>query len=207
MPELSFRVTGARAEPWAASPQVVLAVEISTDAPVRSLLLSAQVRIDAPRRSYSPEEQRALQDLFGEPSLWSRSLQGLLWANASAVVRPFEARAEVELPVPVTFELSVAAAKYFEGVEGDVPLLLLFSGTVFHERADGALQVAPLPWVQEAGFAFPASVWRRTLDLYFPNRAALEVDRGVLERLRRYQRAQGLPSVDRALEALLGGAA
>jgi hypothetical protein len=205
VPELSFSVVGARAVEHAAAPSLALVVRIESAAEVRSVLLQTQVRIDAPRREYSAQEQQGLRELFGEASQWSRSLTGILWANASAVVKPFTGSTEVELPLPVTFDFSVAAAKYFEAVEGRVPLLALFSGTVFFARDDGALQTSQLPWSNEARGVVDASLWRRTLDHYFPGRAALQVDRTVLERLRRFQVDRGLASVDHALERLLEG--
>ena len=36
--------------------------------------------------------------------------------------------------------------------DGDVPLNLLFSGTIFYEGDDGALQVAQISWEKEAKF-------------------------------------------------------
>jgi hypothetical protein len=206
MPELSFRVVEARAEPHAATPGLSLVVEVKSDGPVSALLLQAQVRIDAPQRLYTAEEQAALSELFGAPDRWNRTLNGLLWANSSIFCRPFTERTEVELPLPVTFDASLAAAKYFEGVEGEVPLTVLFSGTIFHPSADGALNASLLPWKSSAGFRFASSLWKRTLEHHFPGRAAVSIDRALYEQLRGYQRDRGLTSVDQALARLLGEA-
>jgi hypothetical protein len=138
VPELDFSVVAARAVEHAAAPSIALVVRVASADEVRSVLLAAQVRIEAPRRQYSDAEQAGLRELFGEPSRWSRSLTGLLWANASTVVRPFTGSTEVELALPVTFDFSVAAAKYFEAVNGVVPLAVLFSGTVISTRRSGS---------------------------------------------------------------------
>jgi hypothetical protein len=206
VPELDFSVVGARAIEHAAAPSLALLVRIASASEVRSLLLQAQVRIEAPRREYSAEEQAGLKELFGEPARWSRTLTGLLWANTNTVVKGFTGSAELELALPVTFDFSVAAAKYFEAVQGAVPLTVLFSGTVFFARDDGALQASQLSWTKEARGSIDASLWRRTLDHYFPGRAALQIDRSVLEKLRRFQVERGLASVDHALERLLEAA-
>jgi hypothetical protein len=205
MPELTFRVVDALAVPHSAAPAVALTLELGCSAEVRSVALQTQVRIEAPARQYTAAEQEGLRELFGEPSRWGRTLTGLLWANVTTPVGPFTGSARVEVVLPVTFDLSVAAAKYFEAVDGAVPLRLMFSGTVFHAGDDGGLQVTLLPWSSEARFAFPASLWKRTLDIHYPNRAALQLERGVFERLRRFQVDRGLPSIERALEELLEG--
>jgi hypothetical protein len=205
MPELSFRVLHALAVPHSAAPAVALGLEVTTDIAVRSVALQTQVRIDAPARQYTTAEQEGLRELFGEPSRWGHTLRGLLWANVTSTMGPFSSTAEVELALPVTFDFSLAAAKYFEAVEGEVPLRLFFSGSVFYAREDGALQAALLPWSSEARFAFPARLWKQTLELHFPNRAALQLERDVFERLRRFQIDRGLISLDRALEVLLEG--
>jgi hypothetical protein len=207
MAELGFRVIDALAVPHSAAPAVALRLELVTATPVRYLALQTQVRIDAPARRYTATEQDGLRELFGEPARWSQTLRGVLWANVTTTVGPFSESAEIEVQLPVTFDFSVSAAKYFEAVEGEVPLRLFFSGTVFHTREDGALQAALLPWSSEARFAFPAALWRRTLDLHFPNRAALQLERGVVERLRRFQADRGLVTLERALEVLLESAA
>jgi hypothetical protein len=201
--ELQFRITGAHAVPHAAAPALALTLEVSSVVEVRSLLLQAQVRIDAPARAYSAQEREALRELFGDPARWSRTLTGLLWANVQALVRPFDGTTDVELMLPVTADLSLACGRYFDAVGGAVPLVVLFSGTVFYARDDGTLQTRFIPWSAEARYAFPTEVWKQTIDLHFPNRAVLSVDRGLLERLHREQLARGLTSLDRTLEALL----
>ena len=59
----------------------------------------------------------------------------MLWTHASAVVPSFTGSTAVELQVPCSFDFNVAATKYFHGLaDGDIPLCLMFSGTVFLRR-------------------------------------------------------------------------
>jgi hypothetical protein len=56
----------------------------------------------------------------------------MLWTNTSVLVPAFAGATTIDLPVDCTFDFNVAATKYFAGMEeGEAPLLLLFSGTIF----------------------------------------------------------------------------
>jgi hypothetical protein len=111
------------------------------------------------------------------------------------------------LPVPCSFDFNVAMSGYLHALgDGEVPLTLLFSGTVFHEGADGELRVAQIPGEKAAAFRLPARLWREMTEHYYPNSAWLRLSRDVFERLYRYKMSRGLPTWERALEALLGRA-
>ncbi len=128
----------------------------------------------------------------------------MLWAHAAAAVPAFRGATTVVLPVACTFDLTVATAKYFHGLEaGCVPLALLFSGSVFYETGDGGLALTQIPWSKEAGYALPVAVWRKMMDAYYPNTAWLCLRRDVADRLRRYQAEHGMASWEQALESLL----
>jgi hypothetical protein len=109
-----------------------------------------------------------------------------------------------DLHVPCTFDFNVAATKYFEGLtDGDIPLNVMFSGTVFYAPPDGGLQVAPISWEQEARFKLPVKVWREMMDSYYPNCVWLNLRRDVFERLYRYKVRHGIPTWEQALEEVL----
>ena len=75
------------------------------------------------------------------------------------MVQGFTGATEVDLPLPCTYDFEVAAAKYLHALrDGDVPLLLLFSGTVFTRGATG-FAVEQVPWDCEAATA-AGPVWR-----------------------------------------------
>jgi hypothetical protein len=203
--ELSFRVNGARAEPHAAAPLLVLALEIADaqDAAVRVLALRCQVRIDPRGRPYTRDETARLTDLFGERPRWAETLQPLLWTHASVVVPGFRRRTEVDVPIPCSYDFEVASAKYFHALDGgEVPLRLLFSGTVFSERGH---QVAaePIPWHAEAAYRLPIAVYRETIDRHFPGSAWLRIDRQTFDALHRFRSRLALPSWEQAIRALL----
>ena len=206
MPELSFEVIGASPLTYAAAPLLELQVRIAnaTDEPIHTVALRCQIQIEARRRRYSAEEQERLRDLFGEPERWAQTLKSTLWTIASAVAPPFSKCTVVKVPVPCTADFNVAAAKYFYGLEdGEVPLTLLFSGTVFYEAEDEVLQVAQIPWDREATYNLPVRVWKEMMEHYYPNSAWLGLERDSFDRLYRYKVRHGLTSWEQAIDRLL----
>jgi hypothetical protein len=108
------------------------------------------------------------------------------------------------LLVPCTYDFNVAATKYFAALEeGEVPLCLLFSGTVFYLTDEDALQVSPIPLDKQADFRLPVSAWKELMDLYYPNTLWLGVPKDLFQRLSRYKSRRGLPTWERTLEQLL----
>ena len=210
MPDLDFAVEGAAPVPYAVAPTLGLKLRIANDGQERidSVQLSCQIRIEAQRRRYGPAEKERLFDLFGESSRWSQTLRSLLWTHVSINVPPFTSSTVVELPVPCTYDFNVLAGRYFYALEGDdVPLLLLFSGSIFFREDDGAgLQVGRVSWSKEAGWQLPVSAWKSMMEMYYPNSAWLCVRKDVFDRLAAYKSRQGLPTWDQALEALLPSA-
>lgn len=207
MPDLNFQVEGAEAVAHAAAPLLSFKLRVTNadaEEPVHSVALRCQIQIEATRRRYSEREQERLLDLYGEPERWGQTLRAMLWTHASTVVTPFQGSTLVELPVTCTFDFNVAATKYFAGLEdGHVPLCLLFSGTVFYQGANGALQVSQISWEKEAKYGLPVSVWQEMMNFYYPNSAWLSLRRDVFERLHRYKMQRGIPSWEQALESLL----
>jgi hypothetical protein len=207
MPELSFKIEQASVLPFAASPTIAFRLHVANageDQAIHTIALNCQIQIEVTRRRYSPEEQQQMLDLFGEPDRWSQTLRNLLWTNISVVLPGFKGGTEADLRVPCTFDFNVAATKYFNGLaDGEVPLIVLFSGTVFYAEPDGSLQVAPISWNQEAKFRLPVQVWREMMDAYYPNGAWLHVRRDVFDRLYRYKMQRGIPTWEQALESIL----
>lgn len=207
MPDLSFHVESAEAVPFAAVPAIGFKLRID-DSPATELIhtvtLRCQIQMEVTRRRYSPEEQGHLLDLFGEPSRWSRTLRNMLWTNTSLVVSSFHGSTTATIHVPCTFDFNVAATKFFHGLEdGEVPLCLMFSGTVFYADESGALQVSPISWDKETRFRLPVSVWKEMMDLYYPNTAWLSLRRDVFDRLQQYKRNHSIPGWEQLLEHLL----
>ena len=207
MPELRFSVEEAAPVPYGAAPTLAFKLRIANTVAgeaIHTIALRCQIQIEATRRRYTPEEQRRMLDLFGEPERWSQTLRSLLWTHASAVVPGFEGSTMADLLVPCTFDFNVAATKYFEGLtDGDIPLRLMFSGTVFYAGEDGVLQVAPISWEQETTFKLSQKVWREMMDSYYPNTAWLSLRRDVFDRLYQYKTQHGIPTWEQALERVL----
>jgi hypothetical protein len=207
VPDLNFQVEGAKAEPFAASPLLVFKLRIANSIagePIHSIALRCQIQIEVTRRQYTPQDQERLRDLFGEPERWGQTLRNMLWTHANVVVTPFTGSTVVDLQVPCTFDFNVAAAKYFHGLgDGEVPLNLMFSGTIFYANDEGNLQVTQIPWDRESHFRLPVRVWREMMDIYYPNSAWLCLRRDVFDRLYQYKVRRGIPTWEQALEKLL----
>jgi hypothetical protein len=209
MIDLDFQVRGVEAEPFAAAPMLVFKIGIDeagdAHTPVHAVALRCQIRVDPARRRYSPQEQAKLLELFGQPSHWSQTLRSLLWTHASAIVPAFAGSTVADLPVPCTYDFTIAMTKYFDalGDDGDVPLSLLFSGTVFHRSAGDALQAAPISWDKEATYRLPVRVWREMIDRYYPNTAWLSLRKDVFDRLRQFKLRAGHLTFEQAMEELL----
>ncbi|MFL6142086.1 MAG: DUF6084 family protein [Labedaea sp.] len=209
MAELVFDCVGARADRYAVTPGLTLELRITETEGERidAIALRCQIRVEPHRRRYSAQEAERLHDLFGDTDRWADTLKPLQLATLSAMVPGFGAATTIDLPLPVTYDLEIASTKYFHGLtDGVVPLLLLFSGTVFR-NVDGRLQVQQVPWSKESSFGLPVTVWRETVDLHFPNSAWLRVQRETLDALQRYKSRNALPSWDSTLVALLDQAA
>lgn len=207
MPDLTFKIEGAEAVPFAASPLLALKLRIrsaDTEEQIHTVTLRCQIQIEASRRTYKSSEQDRLLDLFGEPGRWSQTLRSMLWSNVTLVVPPFTGTTLVDLLVPCTFDFNVAAAKYFAGLEnGEVPLCLLFSGSIFYEASEGLLQVAQIPWDRETTYRLPVRVWQEMMDIYYPNSAWLCLRRDVFDRLNLYKMRRGIPTWEQTLESML----
>lgn len=207
MVDLDFAIESARVEPGAVSPMLFFSLHVTNKSqavPIQNLMLNCQVRIEPTRRRYAPDDHDRLLDLFGEPERWGQTLQGFLWVHTTASTPPFTDQCTIDLPVPCSYDFNIAATKYFYGLnEGDVPLLLLFSGSVFYLDNAGNLQAAQIPWSKEASFRLPVKLWQTMMDCYYPDSAWLRLRRDVFEQLYRYKRHRRLPTFELALQALL----
>jgi hypothetical protein len=207
VPDLNFQVEGAERVAYAATPLLVFKLRVSNAddlEPIHTIALRCQIQIEATQRRYAEQEQERLLDLYGEPERWGQTLRTMLWTHTSVIVTPFQGSTIVDLPVPCTFDFNVAATKYFAGLEdGEIPLCLLFSGTIFYEAEDGALQVQQISWSNEAKYRLPVRVWREMMDHYYPNSVWLSLRRDVFDRLARYKMRRGIPTWEQALSSIL----
>ena len=209
MSEYRFTVLDVVAEPYAVAPQLTarLRVEETTGQRVHAIALRCQVRIEPQRRTYDGAEQDGLSGLFGTRDRWTDTLRPFLWMQCNTTVQGFTGCAETDLALPCTYDLDVIGTRYLHALgAGDVPLNLLFSGTVF-TRGHTGFGVEQIPWNCEARYRMPVTVWRAMIESYFPNTGWLRMDAGVLARLAAYRARHGLTSWEETVEKLLGEAA
>jgi hypothetical protein len=205
MPALDFTVIGAEPDLEAAAPTVSLRLRIAetTGTTVQALALRTQIRIEPVRRRYDDDEADAMRDLFGERARWGQTLKPLQLAFINQVVPGFSGATEVDLALPCSYDFDVAANKYLYALDaGEVPLLLLFSGTVFTSGPNG-FSVAPVAWDNEARFRLPVEVWRTAMQLHFPGTAWLRLGTETFDALHRYRAREQLLGWDDVVEQLL----
>jgi hypothetical protein len=205
MSDCRLSIVGARVEPHAVAPTLLFTLRVAVGAaiPVHAIALRCQVQIEPGGRRYTPAEGDRLYELFGEPVRWHDTLKPLLWTHAAVLVPRFEGTIDLDVPIGCTYDLEVAAAKYFHALDGgEIPLLFLFSGTIFF-AGDQRFSVAPVPWDKEAAYRLPVAVWRELMDRYFPNSAWLRLSREQVDALHRFKQRHAFTTFDRAIEALL----
>lgn len=205
MSDLAFTVLDVSPEPYAAAPTLFARLRITeaTGERVHAIALRCQVQIEPRRRAYTGEEKTDLADLFGVPSRWGETLRSVLWTQSSTMVQGFTGSIDVDLPLPCTYDFEVAAAKYLQALDGDdVPLSLLFSGTVFTRGVSG-FGVEQIPWHLEASHRMPVRVWRDLMDAHFPNTGWIRLDRETLRRLARFRSERALTDWNQVFDALL----
>lgn len=209
MAELVFDCLGAHADRYAVAPSMAFTLRISDTSgqQVEAIALRCQIRIEPSRRRYSAAEAERLNDLFGETQRWAETLRPLQFTNVAIMVPRFTGSIELDLPVMLSYDLEIGSTRYFAGLDdGEVPLLLLFSGTVFG-MTDGRLQAQQVPWSKEAAYRLPISIWREAVDAHFPNSAWIKMSRQTLDELQRFKTRTALPTWDATIQALLAAAA
>jgi hypothetical protein len=210
MVDLDFIAEGAETEPYAAAPTLLLKVRVTNRTPsaaVQNISLLCQVRIEATRRRYAASDHELLRELFGEKHRWSETLRSMLWTHVSTQIPAFGTDCLVSLRVECSYDFNVAATKYFYGLDGgEVPLALLFSGTVFYRDVEGGpLQIDQISWSKETTYRLPVRLWQEMMDQYYPNSAWLRIDRDVFDAIYRYKRDRGFTTWEKALLSLLEG--
>lgn len=207
MPELNFKITGVEAASRGLVPLIQFKLQVTTSNPadsVQGLLLNSQIQIQSPQRVYSPSEKERLVDLFGTPERWGQTLRNRLWTHANCTLGAFTGAAETVITVPCTFDLNIAATKYFYALDdGEVPLLFLFSGSAFYLSAEGKLQFERISWDKECAYRMPVKCWKDLMEEHYPGCAWLYLKRDVFDRLYKFRRQNGLATWEQTVEALL----
>jgi hypothetical protein len=172
---------------------------------IHTIALTTQIQIDPARRAYDDESRERLVELFGPPERWAATTEAFRWANVSALVPGFTGATSFALDVPCTYDLEVAASKYFYSLsDGEVPLSFLFNGMVLYAGEDDRLQVAQVPWSCTARWRMPVDAWKRVMAAYYPGGGWIRVQTETLDALAARKAATGQHSFDALIAELLG---
>ncbi|MEU1426196.1 DUF6084 family protein [Nocardia sp. NPDC005746] len=202
---ITFAVLDIKPEPYAIGPTLSARVGIAAlgEEPVHAIALRAQVRIEPNRRAYTDAEGSGLLDLFGTRDRWHDTQRTFLWMHTTTTVPGFTGGSEVDLPLPCTYDLEVTGSKYLHALrDGTVPLLFLFSGTVFFKGASG-FSVQQIPWDRDDRFNMPVSVWRQLMDTHYPDTGWVRMRRETVDALTAYKSGHGFLDYDQAVTELL----
>ncbi|MGH3983068.1 MAG: DUF6084 family protein [Pseudonocardiaceae bacterium] len=208
MTELSFTCLDVQPERYAMAPTLLFRLRIGAAAGqrVRAIALRCQIRIEPARRGYGEAEAERLLELFGERRRWGDTLKPFQFANTSTVVASFTGSIEVEITVPCSYDMEVTAGRYFHALEdGEIPFILLFSGTIFGDGENG-MWIEQVPWHAEARYQMPAAVWREMMDIHFPGSGWLRLRRDTIDALAEFRATRALPTWDDAVITVLDAA-
>jgi hypothetical protein len=208
MAELVFDCIGAKADKYAVVPSMtfVLRIAETTGQHIDAIALRCQFRIEPASRRYTDQEAERLNDLFGDTARWANTLKPFQLTTVATMVPGFTGGIEIDLPVPFTYDLEIGTTRYFTGLDGgEIPLLLLFSGTVF-ASVDGRLQVQQVPWSKEARFRLPLETWREAIAAHFPDSAWIKMSASTRDELLAFKSRHALPTWDSTIAALLKSA-
>ncbi len=208
-PDPEFAVVDARTVRHAAAPMIMLDLRVREHSgrDVYMIALTIQLMIEPARRSYDDATRERLVELFGAPERWAVTTRSLVWAQLDVLVPAFTGSTTVSVPISCSYDLELAAAKYLHSLPGgEVPLALHFNGTIYYPGEHGALQMVLVPWNKSTDYRMPVSVWRETVEHYYPNTGWVALRSQTLEALAREKRNRGLPTLDECVRELLAEA-
>ena len=162
MSTLDFEVLARMRSGCTAVPTINLRLRIREGParPCSTVALRCQIRIEPQFRRYNDDEAERLVEVFGEAPQWGDSVKPFVWTHVATTITGFTDSTEIDLPVTCTYDLEVAATKYFHSIDdGEIPLVLLFSGTT--SRGEAGLSVAPVAWHEEASYRLPTTCGAR----------------------------------------------
>jgi hypothetical protein len=205
-PDLEFEVLGAKPVRFAAAPMLSLDLEVTETAGRRvyMIALTIQLMIDPARRRYDDATRERLMELFGAPERWAVTTRSLVWSQLDVLVPAFAGSTVVSVPIACHYDLELAAAKYLHSLpDGEAPLGLHFNGMIYYPGDDGGLQMVLIPWSKSIDFRMPVSVWRETIEHYYPGTGWVALQSRTLDALRQERLARGTPTLDACVAELL----
>ena len=124
----------------------------------------------------------------------------------STMVPGFTGSTEIDLPVPFSYDLQIASTRYFSSLdEGEIPLLLLFSGTIFGQ-ATGGSRCSRCRGARRPRTGCRSACGGRRWTCTSRTRAWITMSRQTLDELIRFKTRHALPTWDATVAALLAQA-
>jgi hypothetical protein len=203
--DLTFVVQDLTAERFSVTPRLTARIGVVTDStePIQAIALQCQVRIEPVRRPYSDAEADGLTDLFGPRERWATTQHTFLWQHCTAMVQGFVGTTIVSMPLECTYDFEVTASKYLHALrDGTVPLLFLFSGTIFVPGERG-FSVQRVSWECEARHDMPVSVWHELIRMHYPIPGWGRLGPDTVAALADYRAARGMLDFEDAVSTLL----
>jgi hypothetical protein len=206
--DLAFDVLGVTGEQYSVAPTMTFHLRVieTTGVEVHCLALRTMIRIEPVKRKYTDAEGERIGDLFGDRSRWGDTMKPVQFASASSLVPGFTGATQVDIPIPLTYDFDVSTAKYLHGLDdGEVPFILLFSGTVF-VKGESNFTVEQVPWHKETLYRMPVSVWRSAMDAHYPGGGWIRVNKDRIDALQRFKSRHTLTTWDETIDTLLAKA-
>ncbi len=202
-----FTVLDVSALRHAATPTLRFDLHVSDPAgrEVYAIALSVQIQIDPAAREYDDATRERLVELFGAPERWASTTHTFEWARVEVLVPSFVGATSFAVQVPCTYDLEIAAAKYFYSLPGGmVPLTFLFSGMVlYREEGGGAMHVTPVPWSCTTRWRMPVEAWKDAMVAQYPGGGWIRLTTDTLDALMDRKAAGGHHSFDALVDGLL----
>jgi len=205
LPDPTFEVLGAEPVAHAAAPTLKFTLRVTDAGTLHAIALSAQINIDPARRRYDDATRERLVELFGAPERWGATTHSFNWARIDALVPSFTGATSFELEVPCTYDLEVAASKYFYSLrDGLVPLSFHFTGMVLYRDQGEQLRVTGVPWSCSAKWQMPVEAWKTTMASTYPGGGWIRLSTDTLDALQSHKAREGHHTFDATVAELLG---
>jgi hypothetical protein len=204
-----FSVLGVESVERALAPTLRFQLHISDPEgrAIYAIALQTQIQVDPARRSYDAPTRERLVELFGSPERWGATTHSFNWARVDALVPSFTGATSFELEVPCTYDLEVAASKYFYSLrDGHVPLSFHFTGMVLYRDEDEHLRVTGVPWACSARWSMPVEAWKAAIAATYPRGGWIRLSTETLDALQSHKAREGHHSFDATVAELLGDA-
>jgi hypothetical protein len=166
--------------------------------------LSVQIMVDPARRTYDDATRAKLVELFGAPERWASTTHSFQWARIETLVPAFTGATSFPLEVPCTYDLEIAASKYFYSLPGGfAPLSFHLTGMLLYAGEGDRLQIMQVPWSCSARYDLEVDAWKRVIHEYYPHGGWVRLQTETLDRLAARKAAGSHHSFDDCVGALL----